>query len=61
MRKRQREVLEALERLGGEAHQREIAKEAGLSTNGVSQTLGSPTFWNKLVVSNGGGIWAVKK
>lgn len=53
-------MLEALQRLGGEAHQRDIAAEAGLSTNGVAQTLGSPTFWNKLVVSKGDGIWAVK-
>jgi hypothetical protein len=54
-------ILEALERLGGEAHQRDIAAACNLSTNGVAQTLGGPTFWNKLVVSKGDGVWAVKR
>ncbi len=41
LKPRQRKILQALAALGGEATQREIAKEAGLNTNGVSQSLGS--------------------
>ncbi len=38
--KRQREIYQALEDLGGEATLWDIAKKAELNTNGVSQTLG---------------------
>lgn len=37
---RKRKIFEALVSLGGEATTREIASEAGMHVNGVSQTLG---------------------
>lgn len=41
LKKRQKLILAALKKLGGEATTREIAAEAGLSVNGVSQSLGA--------------------
>ncbi len=44
LKPRQRQILAALVSLGGEGSTREIAEKAGLSPNGVAQTLGSPAF-----------------
>ena len=41
MRKRQRDILAALENLGGEATTRQIAERTGFNVNGVSQSLGA--------------------
>lgn len=41
LKKRQKLILAALKKLGGEATTREIAAEAELSVNGVSQSLGA--------------------
>lgn len=41
MKKRQRLILEALKKLGGEATTRQIAEEVNLPVNGVSQSLGA--------------------
>ena len=38
--KRQREILQALKDLGGQASVHDIAAKAGMNVNGVSQTLG---------------------
>ncbi len=40
MKPRHRKIVQALLDLGGTATTREIAKQAGLNTNGVSQSMG---------------------
>jgi DNA-binding IclR family transcriptional regulator len=39
MKRRQKEILAALRRLGGEATTRQIAEKTGLHVNGVAQSL----------------------
>jgi hypothetical protein len=41
LKKRQKEILKALEELGGEATTRQIAAKTNLNVNGVSQSLGA--------------------
>ena len=41
LKKRQKEILKALEELGGEATTWQIAEKVNLNVNGVSQTLGA--------------------
>ncbi|OGZ45625.1 MAG: hypothetical protein A3C84_02305 [Candidatus Ryanbacteria bacterium RIFCSPHIGHO2_02_FULL_48_12] len=40
LKKRQRDILAALQELGGQASIRSIAQKTGLDVNGVSQSLG---------------------
>jgi predicted transcriptional regulator len=40
LKKRQKDILQALKELGGEATTRQIAAKINLSVNGVSQSLG---------------------
>lgn len=41
LKKRQQEILQALDELGGMATTRQIAAKTGLNVNGVSQSLGA--------------------
>ena len=41
LKQRQRDILHALRKLGGEATTREIAKKADMNVNGVAQSLGA--------------------
>lgn len=41
LKPRQRRILESLDQLGGQANTKQIAEKVGLSTNGVSQSLGA--------------------
>lgn len=44
LKKRQREIIAALQVLGGRATTRQIAEKAGFHVNGVAQALGA-LFW----------------
>ncbi len=54
MKKRQKDILQALKDLGGTATTREIGKKTGLNNNGISQTMGQSLGPNGFVICLGG-------
>ncbi len=48
LKKRQRNILEALQSLGGEATTRQIAAKVDLHINGVSQSLGASSMSSRV-------------
>ncbi len=46
LKKRQKTILSALEKLGGTATTRQIAEKVNLNVNGVSQSLGALAYHN---------------
>jgi len=61
LKRRQKDILQALSDLGGVATTRQIAKKADLNVNGVSQSMGALTD-HVLRISGRGGdtVWKVK-
>ena len=54
MKKRQRDILQALEELGGTGTTRQIGEKTGLNNNGISQTMGQSLEPNGFVRCLGG-------
>ncbi len=61
LKKRQREILQALRDLGGRATTKEIAAKTGFHVNGVSQSLGVLSVMHVRFVGGKGGsaIWEI--
>ena len=55
MKKRHKDIIQALKELGGEATIREIAEKTGLHVNGVSQSMNSVSKYVILVFLGGKG------
>ncbi len=62
LKQRQRDILQALNDLGGTATTREVALRVRLSVNGVSQSLGALFEYVQCHGGRGGEVkWSIKK
>ena len=60
MKKRQRDILNALRELGGKATTRQIAEKTGLHTNGVAQSLAAIDSVEFVGGKSGDTMWEIK-